>query len=116
SRLKIYGSAVQVRPCPLRNPRGTTLSRGFFISPERPPGLRWAAGRHRRKSLKGIPPVRAVRSRRGSCMGPLAAVLRHVYALGASPDDGDGALLARARSGDSAAFAALVRRHGPMVY
>src|SRR4051794_15756483 len=48
---------------------------------------------------------------------PLDAVLRHVRRLvGASDGPGDGELLRRfAGERDEAAFAALVRRHGPMV-
>ncbi|MFO0809196.1 MAG: sigma-70 family RNA polymerase sigma factor [Gemmataceae bacterium] len=49
-------------------------------------------------------------------MEPLGAVLGHVYALGEPSDTGDADLLERFRTGDAAAFAALVRRHGPLVY
>jgi serpin B len=50
-------------------------------------------------------------------LNPLAPVLLHLRRLTASaPDDGDGPLLTRfVHGGDQTAFAALVRRHGPMV-
>jgi RNA polymerase sigma factor (sigma-70 family) len=47
----------------------------------------------------------------------LAPVLHYLRQVGGAPDPADGALLERyVRDGDGSAFAALVRRHGPLVW
>src|SRR3954468_10351141 len=78
----------------------------------------------RTKKLESTPPSRGTNPRRPGwsrrakdmATGPLAPVLKYLDRVTASGPT-DGHLLERyRRGGDRAAFAALVERHGPMVF